>query len=191
MRIIYLVLKEPALLLVFLWLHMFTGSVAPSSRRTTTASGRCPTRWPTSSSSASRWWTQPVSRTCARNGCRSCRSTRPVSPTCSSAPRWVLQCSHQTAAIRRLSQLTKDFHSRLWSVRQRYKRNEFESRCYFFALTHFPPHRVSNHTKLPWLTNKAQSGLFWVWTPGKVASLSYFEEYTENCFVRSTLFIIY
>lgn len=44
MRIIYLVLKEPALLLIFLWLHMFTGSVAPSSRRTTTASGRCPTR---------------------------------------------------------------------------------------------------------------------------------------------------
>lgn len=93
MRIISLVLKEPALLLIFLWLHMFTNSVASSSRRTTTASGRCPTRWPTSSSSASRWWTQPVSRTCAKNGCRSCRSTRPVSPTCSSAPRWVLGCN--------------------------------------------------------------------------------------------------
>lgn len=116
MRIIYLVLKEPALLLIFLRLRMFTNSVASPSRRTTTASDRCPTRWPTSSSSASRWWTQPVSRTCVKNGCRSCRSTRPVSPTCSSAPRWALQCSHQTADIPRLLQLTSDFHSRLCAL---------------------------------------------------------------------------
>lgn len=43
-----------------------------------------------SSSYASPWSIPPVSRMCGRNGCRSCRSTPPASPTCSSAPRSVL-----------------------------------------------------------------------------------------------------
>lgn len=66
-----------------------TVSVLLFCRRTTTAWGRCPTRWPMFSSSASPWSTLPVSRTCERNGCPSCRSTHPVSLTCSLAPRLV------------------------------------------------------------------------------------------------------
>lgn len=36
---------------------------------------------------------------CVKNGCRSCRSMHPVSPTCSLAPRWALQCSGYTTGV--------------------------------------------------------------------------------------------
>lgn len=85
------------------WLQVFvqvlTCCVSCFLRRTTTASGRCPTPWPTSSSSASPWSTRPVSRMCERSGCRSCRSTRPACPTCSSAPRWACTAYHAAPAL--------------------------------------------------------------------------------------------